>query len=137
MSRKIKAEMVERLKIPIYLYVSGNGLSDGGRYETQCSHCSYKKFTLDEDELAIRCGECAILFATKVLSEDGPLTKGQPLFIDVPDMGTFRMKCFCKFDEFMFADDHSCFCCADCRTIIAKKEFGGGYGDTDGSWWKI
>ena len=132
----MKVEL-NKLQIPIYLYVSGNGLSSGGRYETQCSHCLHKKFTLDDDELTVRCGQCSIVFAKRVLNEDVSLEKGQPLFIDVPDIGTFRMQCFCKFKEFMFADDHSCFCCADCRTIIAKREFDGAHGDTEGSWWRL
>ena len=82
-------------------------------------------------------GKCKVVLAVRVTNENIPTSKGQPIFMDVPDIGVFRMQCFCGFDEFAFTIDKSCFCCADCLGIVAKRELGGAEADMSQATWKL
>jgi len=131
MSRKVMVEM-KSYEIPLFLFVQGIT----GQYRVQCG-CGYKKFILDNDQKTARCGQCKVVLAVRVTNENVPKSKGQPIFMDVPDIGVFRMQCFCGFDEFAFTIDKSCFCCADCLGVIARRELGGAEADMSQATWKI
>ena len=131
MGRKVKVEM-EAYEIPLFLFVKGVT----GQYRVQCG-CGYRKFILDNDQKAARCGKCKVTLGVLVTNENVPVGKGQPIFMDVPDIGVFRMQCFCGFDEFAFTIDKSCFCCAECLEVIAKRELGGAEADTSQATWAL
>jgi len=116
MSRKIKVEMKSD-QTPIFIFVSGVM----GQYRIRCG-CGYDEFTLDHNQKISRCGKCKVVLATHVTNDKVDTDAGNPLFFDALEFGTFRVQCLCGFNEFLFTKDKSCFCCADCKGIIAKRE---------------
>jgi len=131
MSTKIKVE-IKSEQIPIFLFVK----DIPGQYRVQCG-CGYTQFTLDRDQSTIRCGKCSMILATQIFDENIQVNMGQPLFMDVPNIGVFRMQCFCNFNEFAFTIDQSCFCCAACEIIFAKREISGAEADMSQAKWVL